>query len=217
MQVRFRSPEEIEEEAKHLLASYTATKGWDSTPPVPIEKLIRFLGLSQEVVDLYSDLGVVDDGRGDLLGAITFDSRTIKVHSGIDPEEYPWREGRFNFTLAHETGHWVLHRDEHAALANQRGLFDDFPAAPLISKRGDRALPVEIQANRFAACLLLPRDLVTVACRGLIAPSAAITPAVKIRVTRAIAKLFCTSIEATGYRLDALGVFGAKRQASLDM
>ena len=80
MQVRYRSDKEIEGEAQHLIDQYAQAKQWRAASPIPIEKLIIFLDLRQEIHDLYNFLGVERDGQGDLLGALCFSTRTIHVH-----------------------------------------------------------------------------------------------------------------------------------------
>lgn len=206
MQVKFRSAEEIESEAQHLLDRYAQSKQWVPAPPVPIEKLINFLDLRQEVLDLHSHLGIADTGDLELLGAVSFKTRTIRVDSRIDPVDYPWQEGRFNFTLAHEIGHWVLHHDEYLAQEQQGALFKTCQPSDLVSRRSERSSRIEYQANRFASCLLLPRALVHRAWLDKVGPSAAMSPDASKRAIRTVAKLFCTSIEATGYRLEELGL-----------
>ena len=161
MQVPFKSADEIEAEAPTTAQWYAHEKRQVITPPVPIEKLIIVLGLHQEIHDLYKFLGVDQPNSGDLLGALCFATRTIHVHQGIDPEDCPWLEGRFNFTLGHEVGHWVLHRDEFIARTQQQSLFASAAAQAVICRRSEKTLPIEVQANRFASCLLLPRALVT--------------------------------------------------------
>ena len=79
-------------------------------------------------------------------------SACVCVHAS----DHPTRQ---RFTLAHEIGHFVLRhqfvRGEHVHV--DRGHF--------ISQRGPRSAtgvdPKEIEANQFAACLLMPADLVT--------------------------------------------------------
>ena len=61
------------------------------------------------------------------------------------------RKTRRRFTIAHELGHYVLHRDE---IGEGEGITDD---ALYRSRLGG---PLERQANRFAANLLMPRDLI---------------------------------------------------------
>lgn len=214
MQVRFRSHEEIEADAQHLLDRYALAKQWNPAPPVPIERLISFLGLRQEVLDLYNFLGAANDGSGELLGALCFKTGTIRVDSRIDPEDYPWLEGRFNFTYGHEVAHWVLHRDEYLAQAEQGTLFGT-PPSDIVCRRSDKSERIEVQANRFARCLLLPRGLVRSVWRAKVGTGAAIASDARRRATRVVAEQFCTSIESTGYRLEELGLFAAKKQPDL--
>lgn len=215
LEVQYRSQDELESEADHLLDRFANSKRWVPTPPVPIEKLIIFLGLHQEVVDLYDYLGIIRDKQTDLLGALFFEESTIRVHSGIDPEDYPWLEGRFNFTLAHEVAHWVLHRDEYQTHARQGSLFEDPRPQQIICRRSEKSERIEIQANRFAGCLLMPRTLILEAWHKMFGSRSGMTSELKKRTIRTIAEQFCTSIEATGYRLEELGLFGANHSADL--
>ena len=58
---------------------------------------------------------------------------------------------RRRFTIAHELGHYVLHRDE---IGVGEGITDDALYRSRLSG------PLERLANRFAANLLMPRDLI---------------------------------------------------------
>jgi len=71
----------------------------------------------------------------------------------------------YPFTLAHEIGHWVLHRHHILRAREQMSLFDERPGQTHTLHRhleGGKAKlpPEEWQANRFAVHLLLPADLV---------------------------------------------------------
>jgi Zn-dependent peptidase ImmA (M78 family) len=61
--------------------------------------------------------------------------------------------GRMRFTLAHELGHYLLHRDKASVFIDETALF----------YRGARAKqgvdPMEIEANAFAAELLMPENV----------------------------------------------------------
>jgi Zn-dependent peptidase ImmA (M78 family) len=73
--------------------------------------------------------------------------------------------GRFNFTLAHEIGHWCLHRGRDEVRLATGNLFGA-PAAPsIICRTSERRERIEIQADAFAGCLLMPRDLLVPAWR----------------------------------------------------
>lgn len=71
----------------------------------------------------------------------------------------------YPFTVAHEIGHWVLHRQHVLRAREQMSLFDERPVQTQTLHRhleGGKAKlpPEEWQANRFAVHLLLPADLV---------------------------------------------------------
>ena len=69
---------------------------------------------------------------------------------------------RQRFTIAHECGHFVLHKGkrvhiDHAFRVNCRGATRVNPRNNLSSRAMD---PEEIEANRFAAELLMPFDMI---------------------------------------------------------
>jgi hypothetical protein len=79
--------------------------------------------------------------------------------------------GRYRFTLAHEIGHWVLHRPLFLAATETLDLFGpnsgDIQVTSLnrsVFPDGSRGRPApeEWQANRFAVELLINRDLLRV-------------------------------------------------------
>jgi len=74
--------------------------------------------------------------------------------------------GRYRFTLAHELGHWRLHRPLFLAAAQQPDLFRSSPDSVALtslrrgvfpSEAGGAQAPEEWQANQFAVALLVPR------------------------------------------------------------
>ena len=70
----------------------------------------------------------------------------------------------YPFTLAHEIGHWILHRRLVLQARQQLALFGEFPSETVTltrSLQGSRGKlpPEEWQANRFAAHLLMPAEL----------------------------------------------------------
>ncbi len=71
--------------------------------------------------------------------------------------------GRYRFTVAHEIGHWRLHRPGVLASAEQTGLFPEVSGADVITTLnrsivGPNPPRHEIQANRFAASLLIDHE-----------------------------------------------------------
>src|SRR5690606_10427388 len=67
--------------------------------------------------------------------------------------------GRYRFTLAHEVGHCRLHRQFFKRVANQLQLLPSSAERPDYICRSSDSQPIEYQANRFASCILMPRNL----------------------------------------------------------
>ncbi|RMD63490.1 MAG: hypothetical protein D6826_04805, partial [Alphaproteobacteria bacterium] len=102
--VKFLHEKQIEREAKLLLDEW-AEKGHEISVPIPLDELVEIhLLLPFEIVDLRSQFG-----GHDVMGAIWFNDGTIRIDSSLDPHKFPHLRGRYNFTVAHEVGHWRLH------------------------------------------------------------------------------------------------------------
>jgi Zn-dependent peptidase ImmA (M78 family) len=145
--VPFKPRKRIELEAQWLLADFGRAAAPVEGPPVPIEAVLEIhLGLGLALCNLRECLGVQD-----ALGALCVESREVLVDESLDPEEFPDLEGRYRFTLAHEIGHWQLHRWMADSTPHQ-------PAFLLRASPSDKR--IEWQANYFASCLLMPRPLV---------------------------------------------------------
>ncbi len=162
IQVSYLSHEAIELDARELLAQYARARGVTVKAPIPIEDIVeKHLKLRVDFDDLHEVLNVPQAGRDpDILGAIWVAKREIWIHQSLDPEEHPELEGRYRFTLAHEGGHWRLHRAYLATDRAQASLFGG-PLRPAVVCRSNRKNePAEWQANFYASCLLMPRRLV---------------------------------------------------------
>jgi hypothetical protein len=165
--VPYLAEEVIERDAEALLAEFSSARNVVIAPPIPIEDIVeKHLKLGIEFDDTHRLFGVprsgLDLGQGpDILGAIFFDDRRIVIDESLDPDENPLMEGRFRFTLGHEGGgHWRLHRHLFAKDPAQAALFGG-PAAPSVVCRSSQAKErVELQADLYGACLLMPRKLV---------------------------------------------------------
>jgi len=167
--VPYLSEEQIERDAAMLLCEYAQKRGAVIEPPVPIEDIVeKHLRLTIEFDDTHRLFGVTRDlvGDADILGAIFFDDRRIVIDESLDPEENAFKEGRYRFTLAHEGGgHWRLHRHLFAKNPAQTALFD-LPTRPAVICRYSQAKErVEWQADFYASCLLMPKDLLISAWR----------------------------------------------------
>src|SRR5688572_20589641 len=103
--VRFMPDEEIEAEASTLLADYARKNRTVITvPALLLDDLLQHLGLRFEIYDLRKELETPD-----VLGAIYLEQKLIRIDETLDPDVRPAMLGRFNFSYAHEIGHWCLH------------------------------------------------------------------------------------------------------------
>lgn len=108
-------------------------------PPVDPELIAENMGYTVTYVDFEGEVG------SEIAGLYDFASKTIFVNRDIAPN-------RKTFTIAHELGHALLH-EEYAR--SQR-----YVAMPRRNDYGDDAKPAEEkEADVFAACLLVPKDL----------------------------------------------------------
>ena len=138
MQIGYRSDDNIREAALEFLRRYHP----DDTLPVPIEDIIEF--------DLRLDIIPVPNlhKNHDIDGALSQDFTQIYVDDYAF-ENWPTRH---RFTLAHEIGHYVLHRTD---LENgEIETFEDWLTyAKAVAGIGNW---FETQAHSFAGYLLMP-------------------------------------------------------------
>lgn len=155
MHVKFMPEKHIERAASELLFAYGQRFGAVTTPPVPAEEILEcHFGLSVGFDDLQTRLKDVG-----VLGATWIEDRRVLIDQSLDPTTNPRIEGRYRFTVAHEAGHWVLHRHQ---LVEARGapLFDGTPAPSVICRNTGNKPPIELQADYFAGYLLMPEEMV---------------------------------------------------------
>jgi Zn-dependent peptidase ImmA (M78 family) len=156
--------ETIERDAEALLAQYARAAGFEVKAPIPIEDIVeKHLKLRIELGDLHRLLGVPRGGFGaepGICGAIWLDTGEIYIDESLDPEERPSIEGRYRFTLAHEVGHWRLHRPLVLRNRGRGSLFGDMPRPTVVCRTTQAKERVEIQADLYASYLLMPRRLV---------------------------------------------------------
>src|SRR5437667_795826 len=153
--LRFMTDQEFEDEAALLLAEYGTKHGEVTAPPIPVDEIVElYFGLSLEFHDMQKLFGV-----GDVHGALWVHEKRVGIDQRLDPTRNPALLGRYHFTLAHEAGHWRLHRYLFQRRANQLSLLPDEVERPEYICRSSDTDPIEYQANRFASCLLMPRDM----------------------------------------------------------
>ena len=106
-------------------------------PPVPVEKLAETLGLQLRLAPL----------KADVSGAILRSDDAVVI--GVNSLHHPNRQ---RFTIAHEIAHYLLHKG--FSIHIDRG----FRVNLRDSKSSEATDSEEIEANRFAAELLMPAD-----------------------------------------------------------
>ena len=109
--------------------------------PVPLDEIIQHYGI--RLIEL--------PGNDDIFGAII--SQEGKVVIAVNPNQHL---NRRRFTVAHEIGHYFCHLNEQAALEHVDG---DFRVHWRNGASSEGVNWPEIEANRFAAALLMPEKL----------------------------------------------------------
>lgn len=138
--ISFVPEDEIEKSARDFLYEHHP----HGTLPIPIEEILEALE-----IDIIPYEGLLTNHNID-----AFLSRDLKgIH--IDRQVYMTTENRARFSLAHETGHLVLHGDYIESL--EIGGIEEWKSEVL--NRGKEHEFLEAQANLFAGYLLMPSNL----------------------------------------------------------
>jgi Zn-dependent peptidase ImmA (M78 family) len=159
IKVEYLTEDEIESDAKLLLVEYEGTTGEPIKLPVPVDDITTYhLALRLGFDDLHKTLNrPMQRSQPDILGAIWVDKELVLINHHLNPKINPSMLGRYRFSVAHEIGHWRLHRSYVAGDANQTLLFGSSTEPTVICRASEEREPIEWQANFFAACLLMPR------------------------------------------------------------
>jgi Zn-dependent peptidase ImmA (M78 family) len=146
-------------------------------PPVPVEKLAELSGAAVRYEPFDGKLSglLYRSTDGSIIGINS-------LHAAV----------RQRFSIAHEVGHLLLHEpqlqiDEHAFIAFRN---------PESSKASD---PAEVEANQFAATLLMPEGLLSKSVKAL-----GESPDVEAGIRR-LSQIYEVSQEAMTIRLTSLG------------
>ena len=153
-----------------------------NAPPVPIEKLAKKLGavIRSEPYD------------GEVSGALYLGGDVPVI--GINALDVPVRQ---RFTIAHEVGHLLLHRDSLHVHVDRHYISELVIRRDKVSTEAtDR---MEIEANRFAASLLMPGRFLRVDVKRVGVP-------VNAQAIEVLAKRYKVSQQAIIFRLMNLGV-----------
>lgn len=151
IKVPYLKPADLDHAAAELLRRYGAWKKAVVQPPIDVDEIVEgYLGLTLEVVDLKARLGM-----SDVLGATWFDEKRVRIDQSLEG-----MEGRFAFTVAHEIGHWQLHRPLYEMDKMTLPLFSlgpaEKPTSAVVCRAKEKKAPAEWQADQFAARLLMP-------------------------------------------------------------
>jgi Zn-dependent peptidase ImmA (M78 family) len=164
LKVSYVSDEAIERDAQALLADCARERGMPIEAPIPIDDIIeKHLKIGIEFDDTHRLFGVPRSGMGvdpDILGAIFFDQKRIVIDESLDPDANPAKEGRYRYTMAHEVGHWRLHRGLFDKDPAQTSLLEPNAAPSVVCRTSHKKEQIEVQADRYASCVLMPRKLV---------------------------------------------------------
>jgi len=145
--------------------------------PVPIEKLAAIV--KAEIV--------LQPFDGEISGIVYRNSDGSAV-IGVNSSD---RRERQRFTIAHEIGHILLHADEELHVDK------NFPIGLRSGLSGEGVDENEIEANQFAAALLMPADLIARDIEPLVGTDVLIA-------IHKLAKKYKVSEEAMSIRLSTL-------------
>jgi len=145
--------------------------------PVPVEELIEFQGLGL-ILSEFTD--------GEISGVIDLNKKYLYINSSDSSQ-------RQRFTIAHELGHWILHRPELAANEEIAVLY----RRPLGTVENN---VLEQEANCFAANLLVPEVMLRRAIKQVNDKSG------NEASDAHLAKIFNVSRSVIGYRKKFLGI-----------
>jgi Zn-dependent peptidase ImmA (M78 family) len=136
-----------------------------SRPPVPIVDIAH----KSDIKVVYTTFPKFQDA---VAGLCDFKGQKILVNVEDPPEQQA-------FTVAHELGHWLLHREEILKHPERYSVLPRF--------RLPEPSPLEVEAYTFAAHVLVPRRL--------------LSPVMNSAPPVALAKIFNVPIDLVEYRL----------------
>jgi len=145
MNVPFISNQYIENESLKLLKEYYSTDKLPLNESIPVFDIIEYLGYD---IDFRKD-GLYKDKN--YLGGLIESEKTIEFN-----EHLVKQDGRLNFTAAHEIGHIRL----HVPLMEKKIKPSEILCRKDEGFSGNKKQRIEIQADKFASYLLMPRSRV---------------------------------------------------------
>lgn len=169
------------------LIEHLKSSGVNIEAPIDIEKILEYLELEYNSKPNFRDMHTT--------GSITVDGSEPLIWA--NPFKNKFKE-RKRFTLAHELGHFMLHIAPKGSVENFKPIIDE----TLSFNRDDNWDYTEMEANNFAAQLLMPAPLIKEESKQLQKTSSNLT---KEEAVEALAEKFQVSSQAMEYRLKSLG------------
>jgi Zn-dependent peptidase ImmA (M78 family) len=165
-------------------------------PELEAQRLVANLGGVEPPIDVRRaaaslELDVIEDRMDRSISGLLYRGDEAVI-IGVNANHPPRRQ---RFTVAHEIGHYLLHKGRAVVLDHVRMNFRDATSSTATDFE-------EIQANAFAAELLMPRDAVFAQAKRLSAPE----DGTDATVVRDLADIFEVSEQAMEYRLINLGL-----------
>lgn len=111
---------------------FISSKGIDVVP-LNVKRIAKFFNIDIQSIEMEDDLS----------GILLKDKKSDRWVIQVNKEHHPNRQ---RYTIAHELGHFCLHR-------HLKQIFKD-----QIFFRGTESSPEEWQANEFASAILMPED-----------------------------------------------------------
>lgn len=147
--------EPIEQRAERVLAGIEHYIWAEPKPPVPIDDIAdSHFGLhvcERSPEEMCEAPGAPELAPGDVLSGLLLPSRMEIWVNAEEVEQWPSRR---RFTIAHELGHWVMHRGQQTLFCRGKGV--------QVDEREVEGPDIEEEASIFAASLLMPRELMKV-------------------------------------------------------
>lgn len=161
-----------DERAFQIISGYSLAHSWAISLPIPIENII------EEYFELHIVYLPIEEPKnaGEIvLGLLRPDPRQIvlnETHLALFDSVIGPRE----FTLAHELGHWIY----DVSPSGQDSLFSKESELVLCRKQVNDRKPIhnglrETNANKFAASILLPKELMERSVMGMLVESSSYT------------------------------------------
>lgn len=144
---QFYHPKTIERKANELLVDFYKQEIKDIELPIKID----------EIIELHLDLNVLWESfnNEEILAGLIPNQKTVVLNDQW-AAKFKENEGLENFTKAHEVGHWELHVDKGSAESTPLPGFNR--PYEIVCRNGDQSWD-ERNANRFAGCLLMPKEI----------------------------------------------------------